>query len=233
MKRYSYSSFITDLQISRVLGLALLFLILNVFGCAKTPPAPTVEELQPQISNWQQFVEETRSKPPREKLVSVNNYFNSLKYVEDEDLYGSDDYWATLRETLIGSSGDCEDFAIAKYFTLRDLDLPEENMRITYVIPIDTRKPHMVLTYRLNQADDPLVLDTMIKILMPVSRRTDLVPVYSFNLHGYWIARKDEQWQGERVGDAAKLSLWWGLLHRMLEEDTFYTSRPLTLTRGG
>jgi predicted transglutaminase-like cysteine proteinase len=184
------------------------------------------------IQNWQEFVKENRFATPREKLVSVNNYFNQFDYVEDQDLYGSDDYWATMRDTLSRSSGDCEDFAIAKYFTLRDLNLPEENMRITYVIPIQTRKPHMVLTYQFTPSDEPLVLDTTIKVLLPVSRRSDLVPVYSFNMNGYWIARKGEKWQGERVGDAAKLSLWWGLLQRMIKEDTFYISNPVILTGG-
>ena len=65
---------------------------------------------------------------------------------------------------------------------------------------------------------------------MPVSRRNDLIPVYSFNMRGYWIARKDEKWQGELVGPAAKLSLWWGLLQRMVREDTFYTHNPVVLT---
>lgn len=210
----------------------LMFIILLAlfgFGCAKkAPPAPD----QVQIKNWQEFVKANRSASERDKLVSVNNYFNQFSYIEDEDLYGNEDYWATLRETLVKSSGDCEDFAIAKYFTLRDLNLPEEKMRITYVIPVETRKPHMVLTYRLHESEDPLVLDSLVKVLMPVSRRNDLVPVYSFNMFGYWIARKDEKWQGKRVGTPAKLSLWWSLLQRMVKEDTFYTNKPVVLTGG-
>ncbi|MCL7487580.1 MAG: transglutaminase-like cysteine peptidase [Desulfobulbaceae bacterium] len=206
----------------------LLFVLLAVlagFGCAK---APTDTEFA-RIRHWQLFVKENRSAPPREKVVSVNNYFNEFLYVEDQDLYGSKDYWATMRETLVRGSGDCEDFAIAKYFTLRDLDLPEDNMRITYVIPVKSRKPHMVLTYQLDPAEEPLVLDTMVNALFPVSRRTDLVPVYSFNMNGYWIARKDKKWQGKRVGNAEKLSLWWGLLQRMIDEDMFYLSKPVVL----
>jgi predicted transglutaminase-like cysteine proteinase len=203
-----------------------MLLIFVTYGCAKAPTDPT----EARIRNWQEFVKEHRSATAREKLVLVNNYFNQFEYIEDPDLYGSDDYWATLRETLNLKSGDCEDFAIAKYFTLRDLNLAEENMRITYVIPVQTRKPHMVLTYRLSESDEPLVLDSMVEVLMPVSRRSDLVPVYSFNMLGYWIARKDEKWQGEYVGSAAELSLWWMLLQRMVKEDTFYINMPVVLT---
>lgn len=204
----------------------VLLLALFSFGCAKAPPDPSVARIQ----NWQEFVKENRSATAREKLVLVNNYFNKFDYVEDPDLYGSEDHWATLRETLDRNSGDCEDFAIAKYFTLRDLKLSEENMRITYVIPVQTRKPHMVLTYRLNESEEPLVLDSLVEVLMPVSRRRDLVPVYSFNMLGYWIARKDEKWQGELVGSPAELSLWWRLLKRMVKEDTFYINMPVVLT---
>jgi hypothetical protein len=90
----------------------------------------------------------------------------------------------------------------------------------------------MVLTYTFNAQEDPLVLDTMVKILLPVSSRSDLVPVYSFNLSGYWIARKDKKWRGERVGNAAQLSLWWSLLQRMVEEDAFSFRKPVSLAGG-
>lgn len=206
----------------------VLLLVLFGSGCAKAPP----DSEQARIRHWQEFVKATRSATTSEKLVSVNNYFNQFNYVEDQDLYGRNDYWATVRETLGSSSGDCEDFAIAKFFTLRDLNVPEENMRITYVIPVQSRKPHMVLTYTVDALEDPLVLDTMVKILLPVSRRSDLVPVYSFNLSGYWIARKDMKWRGERVGNAAELSLWWLLLQRMMKEDAFYIRKPLSLAGG-
>lgn len=198
------------------------------FGCAKSP----VDLESARIHDWQEFVKDSSSSTPREKLVSVNNYFNRFNYVEDHDLYGRDDYWATMRETLSRNSGDCEDFAIAKYFTLRELNLSEKNMRITYVIPVQSKKPHMVLTYKLAESEEALVLDTMVNVLLPVSRRSDLVPVYSFNMNGYWIARKDENWQGQRVGGAADLSLWWELLQRMINEDTFYTGKSVMLTGG-
>ena len=215
-------------SLSKWISLFVLLLILLGFGCAKAP-----SDLESsRIHNWQEFVKDNHSATVREKLVSVNNFFNRFSYVEDQDLYGSDDYWATMREILDRNSGDCEDFAIAKYFTLWELNLPEENMRITYVVPVQSRKPHMVLTYKFVESEEPLVLDTMVKVLLPVSRRSDLVPVYSFNMNGYWLARKDEKWQGKRVGSAIKLSLWWGLLQRMVKEDTFYTRAPVILTGG-
>ncbi|GAB4336002.1 MAG: hypothetical protein Kow0089_05980 [Desulfobulbaceae bacterium] len=177
------------------------------------------------IQDWQRLVRENSGAPVGQKLRVVNSYFNDFKYVEDPELYGREDYWATMHETLGRRSGDCEDLAIAKYFTLREMDLAEKNMRITYVIPVRTRRPHMVLTYG-GEDEEPLVLDTMVRVLLPVSRRDDLVPVYSFNTEGYWLARKDEQWRGKRVGSAARLSRWRELLERMRREDTFFRKPP-------
>lgn len=175
------------------------------------PPKPelTTEEL------WQQLVFENRYSPVDTKLTSVNTFFNQFEFVEDMDQWGREDYWATLFETLRKNGGDCEDLTIAKYFTLKDLNVPDENMRLTYVISVRTRKPHIVLTFQRDAMQEPLVLDTMNNYLFPVSRRNDLVPVYSFNEYGYWLARKKDGWQGERLGSPARLTPWWSMLTRM------------------
>ena len=73
----------------------------------------------------------------------------------------------------------------------------------------------MVLTCQLNPEQEPLVLDTANNYIFPISRRPDLVPVYSFNMKGYWLARKNENWKGEWIGSPAKLSPWWSLLTRI------------------
>lgn len=198
-----------------------------VMSCTKAPPVSTYipkkqEKVEPspkpelsKIELWQQLVYEHRYSPVVAKLESVNRFFNRFEFIEDKYLWGKEDYWATLFETLSMRGGDCEDITIAKYFTLKDLNIPEEKMRLTYVISVKTRKPHIVLTYQPNSLQEPLVLDTMNNYLFPVSRRTDLVPVYSFNEYGYWIARLKNGWKGERIGSAAKISLWWELLKRM------------------
>lgn len=198
-----------------------------VISCTKAPPVspyipkkPVRVEPSPKpeltkLELWQQLVYENRYSAVDAKLLSVNEFFNQFEFIEDKYLWGTEDYWATLFETLSMSKGDCEDITIAKYFTLKDLNIPEENMRLTYVISVKTRKPHIVLTFQPDAVQEPLVLDTMNNYLYPVSRRTDLVPVYSFNENGYWIARLKDGWKGERLGSAAKLSLWWELLKRM------------------
>ncbi|MCL7486568.1 MAG: transglutaminase-like cysteine peptidase [Desulfobulbaceae bacterium] len=164
---------------------------------------------------WQALIRENRFASMDQKLKAVNAFFNGFDFVEDRYLWGSDDYWATLSETLGKNAGDCEDFTIAKYFTLRELNISHEDMRLTYVISVKTKEPHMVLTLRVDSSRELIVLDSQNNALLPVSRRHDLVPVFSFNTEGYWLARYDEGWSGERIGSAGKLSLWHNVLQRM------------------
>lgn len=197
-----------------------------------SPPCPEVAVPLPQPepepdrrAEWQALVAKERLASVGGKVAAVNQFFNSFEFVEDSYLWGKDDYWATLSETLGKNGGDCEDLAVAKYFTLSKLNIPEERMRITYVVSLQTKKPHMVLLCDCFPPQDPLVLDMVNKSVLPVSGRSDLVPVYSFNRFGYWIARQEENWMGERIGGAAKLSLWRDLLKRMEGEGDRFAHR--------
>ena len=40
-------------------------------------------------------------------------------FADDTEIWGEPDYWATVLETLGRGAGDCEDFSIAKYVTLK------------------------------------------------------------------------------------------------------------------
>jgi predicted transglutaminase-like cysteine proteinase len=209
-----------------ILLFCLLFAI-ALASCTKAPqiapyvpPPPEKKEIAPppELSKrdlWQQLVIKNRYSPFSIKLATVNTFFNRFDFIDDKHLWGREDYWATLPETLNKSAGDCEDITIAKYFTLKDLDIPEDRMRLTYVFSAKTGKPHIVLTVLSGTLEEPLVLDTTHNYLIPVSRRTDLIPVYSFNEHGYWIARSKEGWKGKHLGGPDKISSWWELLQRM------------------
>ena len=53
--------------------------------------------------------------------------------MSDEKLWGQSDYWASRMESIGQNAGDCEDYVIAKFFTLIDLGIPQEKLYFTYV----------------------------------------------------------------------------------------------------
>jgi len=126
----------------------------------------------------------------KEKLEIVNNHFNIMRFLSDARLWRKEDYWATPLEFLVAGAGDCEDFSIAKYFTLLELNVPQEKLLITYVKAIHFNQAHMVLTYYEKPTSIPVVLDNLIGEIKPATKRKDLIPVYSFNGKGLGQAKQ-------------------------------------------
>ena len=100
------------------------------------------------VEDWQKLVDENQDLPEAEKLELVNQFFNTnVLFIDDIDLWKKKDYWATPLEMLSIGGGDCEDYSIAKYFTLKELGVDEDKLRITYVKATALNQAHMVLTY--------------------------------------------------------------------------------------
>ncbi len=142
---------------------------------------------------WDKTIESAKSKDLLNKLKDVNDFWNKVKYRRDSVHWKQNDYWAAPFEFLGSGAGDCEDYAIAKYFSLRKLGIPENKLRITYVKLKRKRtkyeEAHMVLTYYHKPNSTPIVLDNINKKLKLATKRTDLRPVYSFNASGLWQAK--------------------------------------------
>jgi predicted transglutaminase-like cysteine proteinase len=128
------------------------------------------------------------------QMKAVNDFYNRrISYKEDIDNWGELDYWASPLEALGKGAGDCEDYAIAKYFTLVALGVPHAKLRMVYVraaMPVASGGmqvvPHMVLAYYTQPEAEPLVLDNLQTEIHPASERGDLAPVFSFNAEGLW-----------------------------------------------
>lgn len=162
---------------------------------------------------WQQFVRDDTSSTDLEKLEKVNIFFNKINFVNDEIHWLKKDYWATPIEFLASNGGDCEDFALSKYFTLKMLGVDEKKINLTYVKAWKLNQSHMVVTYYPTHSAEPLVLDNLISTIEPATKRTDLIPVYSFNGSGLWLSK--ERGRGNLIGRSDRLKLWNNLLERM------------------
>jgi predicted transglutaminase-like cysteine proteinase len=173
------------------------------------------------VADWVQLVNTSQGKSTREKLVLVNDFFNQkVLWVSDYDHYGVEDYWSTPLETIASGGGDCEDFSIAKYFTLIALNVPMEKLTITYVkadTPNPINRSHMVLTYYETAAAVPLVLDNLNPEIKPATERKDLAPVYTFNGQGLWLA-KERAAGKSRSSSASNIALWRQMTSRMGKE---------------
>ncbi|SHK96197.1 cysteine protease LapG [Phytopseudomonas punonensis] len=171
---------------------------------------------KPRIDAWQRLLDEQQGAPEADKLKAVNRFFNlQLRFRDDQEIWGVADYWATPVEALMRGAADCEDYAIAKYFSLRELGVPSEKLRITYVKAVRLNQAHMVLTYYPTPTSVPLVLDNLIDAIEPATERRDLVPVYAFNAEGLWVPGPAG---GKQVGDSKRLSRWQDLLKKMRAE---------------
>lgn len=171
---------------------------------------------QQRIDAWQRLLSTQKQQTDLERLEVVNQFFNrQLRYEEDIDLWHETDYWATPIQSLIKGAGDCEDYAIGKYFSLRRLGIPADKLRITYVKALRQNRAHMVLTYYSSPDAMPLVLDSLIDAIKPASQRTDLLPVYAFNGEGLWLTGAAGN---KKVGDTKRLSRWQDLLKKMQAE---------------
>lgn len=168
------------------------------------------------LLSWNLMIESSRGLSDREKLAAVNQYFNhELRFSSDAVLWKQSDYWATPIETLVKGAGDCEDFSLAKYFTLRKLGIPEERLRITYARELKHNQAHMVLGYYAAPGAEPLILDNLTDSLLPASRRADLQLMYAFDAHALYRVGANGL---ERTGDTARLPGWQALMARMRQE---------------
>ena len=155
------------------------------------------------------------------RLRSVNDFYNQrLAYAEDIDNWGQVDYWASPLESLGKGAGDCEDYAIGKYFTLTSLGIPHAKLRMVYVRASIAGAPngfvaHMVLAYYPTPDAEPLVLDNLQPVIRPAGERADLSPVFSFNAEGLWQGVGSIRANGDPL---TRLSKWREVLLRARQD---------------
>lgn len=185
------------------------------------------------LAAYNRVIDESQSLSTEQKIHVVNDFFNQhINYAQDLKAWGKEDYWATPLETLTKGAGDCEDFAIAKYYALASLGVPVNDMKITYVKSSNFKEAHMVLTVSQGGNGDPLVLDNLVNNVAPLSNRTDLMPVYAFNGQGLFMPNSETVVDGTQ-----RLSKWQAVISRVDAETQLTAAlkgavKPLNLNMG-
>lgn len=173
------------------------------------------------VARWLDLLNSLAGRESADLLAPINSFFNrQIRFDDDSRVWKQADFWATPLEALGMGAGDCEDFTIAKYITLRQLGVPDDKLRLIYVRahigdPADgVSQAHMVLGYYSEPNAEPLILDNLMGDILPARRRNDLTPLFSFNAAGLWVAGAAQP----QADATARLSRWRDVLTRIRNE---------------
>ena len=150
---------------------------------------------------------------------------NNLSYISDPS---GRDYWSFCSDTLNRGGGDCEDFSVAKYFTLKELGIPDDKLALTYVKSLKLNQAHMVVTYYPDAYQEPLILDNLVPQIKPASMRKDLIPIYSFSGDSLWVAK--QRGRGRFLGKADRSRKWKNMINRLTQRELRPINRPTDRT---
>ncbi|WP_165957349.1 transglutaminase-like cysteine peptidase [Pseudomonas sp. H9] len=226
IKRYALISKCSGERVIRFLSAIVLGCGI-VWGSAVAAPqtqntAPIQTSLQRQdalqrISDWRALISESSHLSDHEKLRRVNDFFNrTIRYGEDIDIWKKADYWASPMETLEMGMGDCEDFALAKFFTLQQLGIADSHLRMVYATQTSTQQAHMVLGYWADADAQPVVLDNLENAILPIAQRNDLAVRFAFDELGLYSFDHERL---QRVSGVGQLPNWQPLLQRAKREE--------------
>lgn len=215
----------------RKIGFLLCLLVFAMSNLQATEPSTNFTQFMSVLSSrygdtavlrgsaWQAALKKLESLPVTEQLTGINQFFNqTIRWQSDNEIYGENDFWATPTETLGLGRGDCEDFTIAKYVSLRHLGVPADQLRLTYVrlqMSGGHFQAHMVLAWYAKPGAVPLILDNANTAILPASQRRDLRPVFSFSSNALWVGGNQQR---ANINPSSRLSQWRQMLNRAQAE---------------
>lgn len=137
------------------------------------------------VKEWKSLLDRQRGASLADSLEQVNRYVNRFPYVIDQVNWGVLDYWETPYE-IISVSGDCEDYAIAKYYSLRYLGLSADRLRVIIVQDYNLGGIiHAILGVYADN-NELLILDNQIKQVVPANKIYHYRPIYGVNEKSWW-----------------------------------------------
>ncbi len=148
------------------------------------------------VGDWRRFLASIRGEEPASLLTQVNRYINRTRFRSDQANWGELDYWAGPDE-FFTRGGDCEDYAIAKYYSLRALGFAASDLRITVLRDDRRQLLHAVLAVRYNGRFQ--VLDSLSRRIVTWSELPQYRVIYSVNEESFWL------YPGQKPSKTAKL----------------------------
>ena len=146
-------------------------------------PCSATEFNKCHYQEWRAFIDSARGMPRAEQLNRVNKFLNTRRYITDPINWGVKDYWEAPAE-FFHKNGDCEDYAITKYMTLRDLGFSVDELRVVAVKDLNLKVGHAILAVFLD--GNTLILDNQIRVVVPANKIRHYRPIYSLNEDAWW-----------------------------------------------
>lgn len=138
------------------------------------------------LAKWRIFLNQIKEQPRGKQLALVNQFLNKWLYILDPVNYNKKDYWATPTQ-FMQRSGDCEDYAIAKYLSLLHLGWSKDDMRIVVLQDLNLNIPHAILT--VYAGGKAWILDNQIQQVIEANRVKHYKPIFSINESYWWLHR--------------------------------------------
>lgn len=139
---------------------------------------------------WRTLIDSLAGKDFKAQLKAINKHMNRHKYIVDPVNWGVRDYWESPAE-FFRKYGDCEDYAIAKYLSLRWLGLSTEVMRIFIVMDMNLKVAHAVLA--VYDGGKVYILDNQLSIVVEARKIHHYKPIFSVNETGWWKHRTERK----------------------------------------
>ena len=130
------------------------------------------------IADWKDFIAHEQGRPRSAQLDDVNREMNAHLYRLNSY------YWETPREFLI-QDGDCKDYAIAKYFTLRKLGWSDDDLRVVVLRDMNIQQDHAILVAYSD--GKTYSLDNQIPTVLPTEAIHHYWPYYAINESHWWM----------------------------------------------
>ena len=132
---------------------------------------------------WQAHIKSLQRKSKKIQLKKVNDFVNQALYIVDPKNWSKKDYWASPAEFFV-KNGDCEDYAILKFLTLRSLGWTNDELRIVVVRDMNLKVAHAILVVKRKKKF--LILDNQMTLVIEDRRIRHYRPIYSLNEEGWW-----------------------------------------------
>jgi predicted transglutaminase-like cysteine proteinase len=137
------------------------------------------------ILEWRSMLSSIREKSFREQLTIVNSWANEHPYIEDQVNWGLEDYWETPYE-FMEVSGDCEDYAITKYYSLRALGIPEERLRVIILQDLNLGGIIHAVLGVYDDDNNMMILDNQSQQVLPALKIYHYRPIFGINESSWW-----------------------------------------------